>query len=121
MRRRFVDRRLDGLVDEPRPGSHTIGDEQIEAGIGLAPGTVATGGRVGKSHAGRDVMPNWVRAGADACALTGIDPSLPQGGGGDAPGTVASGGVTVRSPLCRTLFGSMLRVERDDSPLDQLA
>ncbi len=33
-RRRFVDKRLDGLVDEPRPGGpRTIGDEQIEAVI----------------------------------------------------------------------------------------
>jgi transposase len=33
-RRRFVDRRLDGLLDEPRPGGpRTIGDEQIEAVI----------------------------------------------------------------------------------------
>jgi transposase len=33
-RRRFVDKRLDGLLDEPRPGGpRTIGDEQIEAVI----------------------------------------------------------------------------------------
>ena len=33
-RRRFVDRRLDGLLDEPRPGGpRSIGDEQIEAVI----------------------------------------------------------------------------------------
>ena len=33
-RRRFVDRRLDGLLDEPRPGGpRTIGDAQIEAVI----------------------------------------------------------------------------------------
>ncbi len=34
-RRRFVDRRLDGLLDEPRPGGpRSIGDEQIEAWFG---------------------------------------------------------------------------------------
>ena len=33
-RRRFVDKRLDGLLDEPRPGGpRTISDEQIEAVI----------------------------------------------------------------------------------------
>ena len=33
-RRRFIDKRLDGLLDEPRPGGpRTIGDEQIEAVI----------------------------------------------------------------------------------------
>jgi transposase len=33
-RRRFVDKRLEGLLDEPRPGGpRTIGDEQIEAVI----------------------------------------------------------------------------------------
>jgi hypothetical protein len=31
-RRRFIERRLDGLVDEPRPaGPRTITDEQVEA------------------------------------------------------------------------------------------
>ena len=31
-RRRFVERRLDGLFDEPRPGARrTIGDDQVEA------------------------------------------------------------------------------------------
>jgi len=31
-RRRFIERRLEGLVDEPRPGGpRTITDEQVEA------------------------------------------------------------------------------------------